>query len=61
MTRRLLKLGRPDKSYVKADVKEPVTVAVTDFKLDLFDVFEGRKVVVSDVTEANFPSLRRIS
>lgn len=49
----------PDKSYVKADVKEPVTVAVTDFKLDLFDVFEGRKVVVSDVTEANFPSFTK--
>lgn len=50
-----------DKSYVKADVKEPVTTAVTDFKLDLFDVFEGRKVVVSDVNDTNFPSLRRIS
>ena len=49
----------PDKSYVKADVKEPITVAVTDFKLDLFDVFEGRKVVVSDVTEANFPSFTK--
>ena len=32
---------------------------VTDFKLDLFDVFEGRKVVVSDVTEANFPSFTK--
>ena len=40
-------------------MKEPVTVAVTDFKLDLFDVFEGRKVVVSDVTEANFPSFTK--
>lgn len=48
-----------DKSYVKADVKEPVTTAVTDFKLDLFDVFEGRTVVVSDVTETNFPSFAK--
>ena len=48
-----------DKSYVKADVKEPVTTAVTDFKLDLFDVFEGRKVVVSDVNDTNFPSFAK--
>ena len=45
-----------DYSYVKADVKEPVTTAVQDFKLDLFNVFEGRKVVVSDVDSKNFPS-----
>ena len=48
-----------DKSYVKADVKEPVTTAVTDFKLNLFDVFEGRKVVVSDVNDTNFPSFAK--
>lgn len=48
-----------DKSYVKADVKEPVTTVVTDFKLDLFDVFEGRKVVVSDVNDTNFPSFAK--
>lgn len=45
-----------DYSYVKADVKEPVATAVQDFKLDLFNVFEGRKVVVSDVDSKNFPS-----
>lgn len=45
-----------DYSYVKADVKEPVSTAVTDFTLDLFNVFEGRKVVVSDVDSKNFPS-----
>lgn len=54
--RKIREAWSADYSYVKADVKEPVATAVQDFKLDLFNVFEGRKVVVSDVDSENFPS-----
>lgn len=40
-----------DKTYIKADVNEPVEVEepVKDFTIDLLNVFEGRKVTLSGV------------
>lgn len=42
-------------AYVKADVNEPVSTKANSFTIDLFNVFEGKKVAISGVDEANFP------
>ena len=51
----------PDKSYVKADVKEPVTVAVTDFNLICLMYLKVVRLLFLTLQKRTSHHLRRIS
>ena len=41
-----------NKTFVKLDVKEPIGTATTSFIVNLYNVFEGNKIVVDGVSES---------